>query len=161
MKTIVIYYSVTGQTEFIAKKIAAYLECDILQIQTDPIIKPDVISRYYQGGKSMLSNNLPKLKTYQFNADCYDNIVLGCPTWGGNCPPAVKAFIGQNHFDGKHLYLFTTYITANASRCLQNLSAYFKDSTVKNKVAFSVPTRKEDDMINKKLMDFYNQLHHE
>jgi len=154
MKTIVIYYSVTGQTEFVAKKIAEYLNCDILQIQTDPIIKPDVFSRYFQGGKSMLSDSLPELKPYKFNADNYDTIILGCPTWGGNCPSAVKAFIEQNHFTEKNMYLFTTYITANASRCLQNLSKYFKNSTVKNKATFSVPTKKQADIINKKLEDF-------
>jgi flavodoxin len=158
MKTIVIYYSVSGQTKFTAKKIAEYLNCDILQIQTDPVINPSLLTRYFQGGKSMITGTLPKLRPYEFHIENYDNILLGCPTWGGDCPPAVKAFIRQNCFSNKNMYLFTTYVAANASKCLKNLTNYFNNSTIKNTATFSIPSKKDVSTMKNKLTCFCGML---
>ena len=53
MKSIVVYYSVSGQTEKVAKLIAKKEKSDILKIETVEEIKPDIFSRYYKGMKSM------------------------------------------------------------------------------------------------------------
>ena len=153
MRTIVIYYSVTGQTRFVAKKIASMLGCDIFEIQTKEKIEPDLISRYYKGMKSMLSKNETKLKDYKLNLNDYDKIIVGFPNWGSMFPPAVKAFISQNDFSGKDICLFTTYVARGAAQCLKNAVAFFTESNVSIIGKFSLPKNKTDEEINKILRE--------
>lgn len=134
MKTIVIFYSISGQTEFVANKLAEKLECETLKIQTLEIIKLNVISMYYGGTKAMMSNELPKLRPYAFNQDDYDNIIIGFPNWASNCPPAMKTFIAENKFVGKNIYLFTTYGARGGNACLENVAKNFGESQIKNTV---------------------------
>lgn len=153
MKTVVIYYSVTGQTGFVAEKIAAMLGCDIFEIQTKEKIKPDLFSRYYKGIKSMLSKDETKLKDYKLNLNDYDKIIVGFPNWGSMFPPAVKAFISHNDFSEKDICLFTTYVARGAAQCLKNAAAFFTESNVSILGKFSLPKSKSDEEINRMLSE--------
>ncbi len=154
MKTIIVYYSVSGQTEFVAKQIAKRLGCDLLKIETETKIEPDIISRYIHGTKSMLTKEPPKLKTYQFNKDDYDNIILGFPNWASNCPPAMKVFIAENKFDEKNIYLLTTYVARGGAKCLENVAKKFDLSDVKAVAKFSLPMNKKEKEIDTLITKF-------
>lgn len=144
MKTIVIYYSVSGQTELVANRIAQKLGSDILEIETEVEIASDIVSRYFHGSKSMLAKKLPKLKAYTFNPNDYDNIIIGFPNWASNCPPAMKAFIADNRIIGKNLYLFTTYVARGGTKCLDNVAEMLSENSLKNTEKFSLPSKKNE-----------------
>ena len=158
MKTIVIYYSVTGQTRFVAEKITAMLDCDIFEIQTEEKIKPDLISRYYKGIKSMLLKEITKLKIDKLELNDYDKVIVGFPNWGSMFPPAVKAFILQNDFSKKDVYLFTTYAARGAAQCLKNAAAFFTESNVSILGKFSLPKSKTNEEINRMLNEALSEL---
>ena len=102
---------------------------------------------YYGGTKAMMSKELLKLRLYEFNQDNYDNIIIGFPTWASNCPPAMKAFIAENKFVRKNIYLFTTYGAKGGTACLENIARNFRESQIKNTVKISFSKRKSKEKL--------------
>ena len=158
MKTIVIYYSVTGQTRLVAEKITKMLDCDIFEIQTKEEIKPDLFSRYYKGIKAMLSKETTKLKNDKLDLNDYDKIIVGFPNWGSMFPPAVKAFILQSDFSKKDVYLFTTYAARGAVQCLKNAAEFFTESNVSILGKFSFPKSKTNEEISRMLKEALSEF---
>lgn len=158
MKSLVIFYSVSGQTKYVADLIKDDLNCDEFEIETEEKIEPALISRYYKGTKSMFSKNLPKLKPYNIDIKDYDNIIIGFPNWASMFPPAVKAFIKENDFKDKNIYLFTTYVARGGNKCLENAAKYFEGSSVKNIGKFSLPKSKDKNELNSKIKNILQEL---
>lgn len=89
IKSIIIYYSQTGNTQKIAEAIYAGMspeveQCDIRRLKE---INP----------RKDLSN--------------YDLIGLGAPVWGDGIPHVMKFIEGMNELDGKHAFAFCTHGT--------------------------------------------------
>lgn len=158
MKNLIVYYSVSGQTRYVADIIKEQLKCDVFEIKTKEEIKPGVFSRYYKGTKAMFSSVLPELKPYDINIDDYDRIIFGFPNWGSNFPPAVKAFIEQNDFSGKKIYLYTTYVARGGSKCLENAAKYFRSSSVEEIGKFSLPKSKDKEKLSEEIKGILDKL---
>ena len=156
-KTLVVFYSVSGQTRLVAETITAMLHGDQFEIQTEQPIKSDLFSRYYGGGKAMLSKIPPKLKPASLSIADYDQILVGFPNWASHCPPAVKEFIRQNDFSGKQVYLFTTYVARGGAQCLRNTASLFPNSHVQIMDAFSLPKSKKKPVL---AIHIQETLHH-
>ncbi|WP_244834039.1 flavodoxin [Clostridium sp. BJN0001] len=157
MKSIVVYYSVSGQTKLVSEMISKKLECDILEITTKKEIPSDPLFRYLKGIKSILFKKENILNEYNFNSNTYDRIILGFPNWASNCPPAMKEFIKENDFNDKDIYLFTTYVARGGDSCVRNVSKNFNHSQVKKMAKFSIPSKKSEKYINNILDKFLEE----
>lgn len=107
-KTLIVYFSYTGNTKKIAEKIKEYLKCDILELQT---IKP--YSTDYQTVVDEEQNNeslskTPKIKDININLNNYDVIILGTPVWWYTIAPAIRTFLKQNDLTEKTIIPFAT-----------------------------------------------------
>lgn len=85
MKAIVYYYSYKGSNEFLAKKIAADLECDIEEI------KPRLNGHLLM----LMGLNLGNMKLVNRVED-YDKIILCGPIWMGKLIVPLKNFVVKN-----------------------------------------------------------------
>ena len=96
MKTAIVYYSMSGNTKYVADKIAERIEADMIRI--DPVkAYPDKgAKKFIWGGKSAVMGETPALRPYEFNVEKYDGIILGSPVWAGNFAPPVRTFIKEN-----------------------------------------------------------------
>lgn len=157
-KIAVLYYSVSGQTRFTALKIRDMLDCDIFEIQTEEFIKPNFFSRYYRGIKQMKSKELPKLKKTEFNADMYDCIIVGSPTWASSCTPAIKAFAKENKIENKKLGFFTTYEGSGYTKCLESMKELFPNNDFIALASFKSPRRENKEKFREKLKTFAQQI---
>ncbi len=154
MSTIIIYYSISGQTKLIADIICNKLKCKEFEIETDPKIKPDVVSMYIHGTKEMVSRNSPKLVTPEIDLSEYDNIIIGFPNWASNFPPAMKEFVSNNDFSGKNIYLYTTYAARGGEACLNNASKHFTTAkSIKKLGKFSLPKIHNKDKVVEKVYE--------
>ena len=61
MKTMIVYYSLEGNTEFAAEKIAAKLGADLLRIQPVKAYPSGGFRKFLWGGKSAVMAETPKL----------------------------------------------------------------------------------------------------
>ena len=93
MKRLVAYYSLTGNTEEAAKKIAKALDADLLRLETIKDMPKSFAARMIVGGGQVAFKHIPKLKPIDVDINSYDEIVLGSPIWNSKGVPAVNAFL--------------------------------------------------------------------
>ena len=107
-KKLVVYYSYTGHTKMIAKRIEEKLGCDILEIK--PIIP---YSTNYQTVVNKEQNNESSNKTSQIekidkDLKKYDEIIIVSPVWWYTIAPVIRTFLKQNDLSGKTIKPFAT-----------------------------------------------------
>ena len=107
-KTLVVYFSHTGNTKSIAERIAAAVPADIVRIETvTPYTgSPNEVSS--QGKREVDSGYRPAIKPLGVNPADYDRIVIGTPTWWYTMAPAVATFFDTVDLSGKDVVLYMT-----------------------------------------------------
>jgi flavodoxin len=106
MKRLVVYYSLSGNTEEAAKKIAAKLEADLLRLDTEKAMPKSFPARILVGGGQVMMNYIPKLKPMEKDPAGYDEIILGSPIWNSKGVPAINAFLQDEKAAAKVTSLF-------------------------------------------------------
>ncbi len=96
MKAAVVYYSMSGNTDYTAQKIAEKLGADIIRIAPVKAYPEKGAKKFLAGGRSAVMGETPELVPYRFDADGYDIVIIGTPVWAGTMAPPVKSFIRQN-----------------------------------------------------------------
>ena len=108
MKSIILYYSRSGNTEKLAKRIKEDLQCDILKI-----IPEEAYGNYIASCLRVMGENRrkekPKFVTEIPNLDTYDVILLGYPIWASDMPVFVSEFTSQCNLSGKKIIPFATF----------------------------------------------------
>lgn len=125
MKTAIVYYSMSGNTKYVADKIAERIEADMIRI--DPVkAYPDKgTKKFIWGGKSAVMGEKPALHPYEFNAEKYDRIILGTPVWASNFAPPIRTFIKENpDIQGKKLAVFTCFSGGGADKAIGKMKKY-------------------------------------
>lgn len=105
---IVIFYTYTGHTKYMAEKIKEKLNCDILQIKP---VKPyskhyDLIVDEYQNNES--AKETPQIEKIKINLNHYDEIIIGTPVWWYTIAPPIRTFFTENNLSGKTIIPFAT-----------------------------------------------------
>ena len=101
MKKLLVYYSLSGNTAKIAKKIAEKAGCDIAEIKTKVPYTGDYNSIVSQGEDEVNSGFMPEILPLEKNPADYNEIILGTPVWWYTFAPAVKTFLSQTDFFGQ------------------------------------------------------------
>lgn len=79
MKNLIIYFSLEGNTKFIAESIAEEIECDIMELIPSKKYSTGKIGKYFWGGKSVMFKEKPELINAQLDISNYKNIIIGTP----------------------------------------------------------------------------------
>ena len=108
MKKLLVYYSLSGNTAKIAKKIAEKAGCDIAEIKTKVPYTGDYNSIVSQGEDEVNSGFMPEILPLEKNPADYNEIILGTPVWWYTFAPAVKTFLSQTDFSGKQVFPYAT-----------------------------------------------------
>lgn len=96
MKTAVIYYSLEGNTRYVAEEIAAKTGADLISLVPVKEYPKKGLAKFYHGGKSAVLGETPELKPYVFDAEKYDNVILGCPVWASKCAAPINTFLAEH-----------------------------------------------------------------
>jgi len=105
-KTLIVYYSLEGNTEFLAKKLQEKLGADILKLVPKKDINKDKATKYFWGGKQVFLSNAPELNDYEVNLEEYEVIIFGTPVWAFTYNPAIKSFIEKQNVKDKKIAMF-------------------------------------------------------
>lgn len=108
MKKLIVFYSLDGNTRFIAQEIAKNIEGDILELKTVKAIPEKGIMKYFWGGKQIVMKEQPEFQPYNRNFNDYELIFLGTPVWAGTFVPAIKTFLSENDLSNKKIFLFAS-----------------------------------------------------
>ena len=96
MKTAVIYYSLTGNTDSAAKIIAEKLHADLIRLLPEKTYPDSGFRKFLYGGKSAVMKEAPALENRPFVLDNYGCVILGTPVWAGTFAPPLRTLIRQN-----------------------------------------------------------------
>ena len=113
-KTLVVYYSATGNTENVANYIAAATNGDLFKLEpTEPYSDADLNwtddnSRVVREHDNPDERDIALEKSTVENWDEYDTIFIGYPIWWGIAAWPVNGFIEANDFTGKTVIPFCT-----------------------------------------------------
>lgn len=123
MKTIIVYYSMSGNTDFAAREIAARLGADTLRIEPEKTYPDKGLRKFFWGGKSAVMAETPPLRTYQFPAEAYEQVILGFPVWAGNLTPPLRTFLRDNAaaLAGKRVSAFACESGSGGEKALARL----------------------------------------
>lgn len=106
MKKLVVYYSLDGNTRFIAHAIAGALEADLLEIKPASQPDPKNFMKYFWGGKQVFKKEKPILLPLEKDPADYDAFFIGTPVWAWNYAPALGSFFDMANLHGKKIGLF-------------------------------------------------------
>lgn len=99
----VVYFSRTGTSEKVAKKIGEKLNSEVIEITDDMNWKGPL--GFVKGGM-YATQNKPVNITVHGNLDNADEVIVVSPIWAGHVVPAITAF--QKSRDLKTIHLVTT-----------------------------------------------------
>ena len=106
-KTLVVYYSASGNTERVAKDIAEAAGADLFEIvPTEPYTDDDLDwtddnSRVTREHEDESLRDVPLTTTEVPAWDSYDTVFIGYPIWWGIAAWPVDTFVKSNDFTGK------------------------------------------------------------
>ncbi len=108
MKILVVYYSHSGNTRAVARRIARNLKADILEVRTVKTYPDDYDVLLGLAKQEVKVGYVPQLYPFRVNLDKYDAVILGTPVWWSSFAPAMKTFMRSLDWTGKKVYPFAT-----------------------------------------------------
>ena len=109
MKTLIAYYSQSGQTKRMAEMIAEKLSADLYEIIPETTYNRDMWKAWDEAQIERQKNQYPALKGVLPDISGYDTILLGTGIWGYTMANPVTSFIRQMDFTGKKTSAFWTF----------------------------------------------------
>lgn len=113
-KTLVVYYSATGNTEEAANYIAAATNADVFELEPkDPYMDAD-LDWTDDNSRVVYEHNNPDARDIELVAatvpdwESYDTVFIGYPIWWGIAAWPVDSFVKANDFTGKTVVPFCT-----------------------------------------------------
>lgn len=113
-KTLVVYYSASGNTERVAKDIAEAAGADLFEIVPTEVYTSDDLdwtnpdSRVSREHDDESLRDVPLTTTEVADWDSYDTVFIGYPIWWGIAAWPVDTFVKNNDFTGKTVIPFAT-----------------------------------------------------
>ena len=113
-KTLVVYYSASGNTERVAKDIAEAAGADLFEVVPTEVYTSDDLdwtnpdSRVSREHDDESLRDVPLTTTEVADWDSYDTVFIGYPIWWGIAAWPVDTFVKNNDFTGKTVIPFAT-----------------------------------------------------
>lgn len=157
MKALIVYYSLEGNTRFVAQEIKKHLDADVLELK--PVKNYSTgFMKYFAGGKDVKTGKKKELETFDFEKDRYDTIVVGTPVWAASVAPPVRTFLAAYDFSDKKIGFFACCGGGETRKCFDIMSNL---CNVKNPVTLRLiePLRKKAIENDIAIRDFSDQVY--
>ena len=143
--TLMVYYSLNGNTAFAAEELEKHIDMDVERLRVKEEPKATGFGRFLKGGAAALRGTDPGLYPVSVNVRDYYDIILAFPVWAGTYPPAIGAFIRQNPFRGKNIYLIGCSSSGNAQGAFDKLEERLGGNTVIGTLSLKDPAKHKED----------------
>ncbi len=155
-RTLVIYYSLTGHTEEIAKEIAQQTQGDLFRIETqEPIRRFPWF--YLTLKKQLLTQDYPEIKGNVPDLSQYDTIFVGSPVWWYTISTPVCSFLKQVDFKGRSVVPFSTQ-GSNYGTFFDDFNNMAQNAHVHSGESFNNLGSAYDSAIRNKVIHWLNQI---
>lgn len=108
-KTLIVYFSESGNTRTMANIIREMTGGDLVEIEMQTPYSDNYSTLLEEAERDLLANARPPLRTRIGNMDEYDTVLLGYPNWYAILPMPVFTFLESYQFDGKRIIPFCSH----------------------------------------------------
>jgi len=120
-KTLILYYSRTGNTKMCCEALQKELGADLLEIK-------DLKNRaggwgFFTGALGSMFNVHTNIDPLNPDLSSYKNIIIASPIWTGTLSTAIRTLIDKNRFDNKQVVMFTTTNAAEKEKYIEKSKA--------------------------------------
>ena len=129
-KILVAYFSWSGNTETIAKRIAELTGGTLYEILPATPYTTDYQTLAYTVARNELDTDArPALKETNADFSQYDYVFIGCPVWWGTAPMIMSTFCENYSFKDKTVIPFCTYLSTGRDATVQKINSLTPNST--------------------------------
>ena len=140
-KTLVIYYTRTGNSKFAAETIAAELGADVEEV-VDLKNRQGKLAYMSCGRDAMTGKETEIAQTAKNPAD-YDLVVIAQPVWAWSPTPAIRTYVNKNDLSGKKVALF--FGGENLKHAVEKTKALMPNSTFVGELAVEEPLEHKEE----------------
>jgi flavodoxin len=152
-KILIIYYSLTGNTKFIAENIQQAINADLQPIKPVKELNPEGGMKYFWGGRQAIMKKKPKLELIEKNPLDYDVIFIGTPVWAWTFSPPIRSFLSDYDLSGKSIAIWCCS-GGSPGKTLEKLENYLKNSKVLGKLHLVDPIKNNLEEAKQKTVDW-------
>ncbi len=146
MRSIIIYYSYSGNTKKVAQTLSEYLrqksEPEMLELKAQ-----DESASFFGQCQRAFWHKKAEIELCKFDLKPYDLVCLGTPVWAFGPAPAMNTYLDKcSGLEAKEVILFTTYGSGTGNgRCLNYMQKILGQKGARGFKRFSIQQFKVDD----------------
>ena len=122
MKTLLVYYSRTGNTRMIANAISESIECDVEEIVEKD--KRKGIIGYIKSGYQASRGKVNHIEDSKYDISVYDLLIIGTPVWASKMSVPVRTYLKKNMEKIPLLACFCTCGGSGIEKTIEDISNY-------------------------------------
>ena len=154
MKTLVVYYTRTGNSKFAAETIAAELGADIEEVI-------DLKNRqgkhaFLSAGRDAMSGKQTEIAQTKRAPTDYDLLIIAQPVWAGNPTPTIRTYLNNNDLSGKKVAIF--FSDTNLGKAVEKTKALMSNSTFVGEFALPAKALENKEETKKKIAEWCDKL---
>lgn len=154
MKNLVVYFSLEGNTKFIAQSIAENIECDVLELRPKKAYSKGKVGKYFWGGKSVVLKEKPELMNDNLDLSAYKNLIIGTPVWVSTYAPPLDTLFSKNQIKYKNIALFACHGGGGAEKCFKNIQNLLENNNFIGTISFKEPLKGDKEKIKKEISEW-------
>ncbi len=144
-KTLIAYYSYSGNTRAVAEKIKKLTGGDLFEIKPVKSYPANYNDMINLAQKEKETGYKPELTETIDLAD-YDTIYLGTPVWWYTFASPIRTFLSENDFSGKTIKPYCTHGGGGASNTFSDIKKLCPDAVVKEGLEFIENSAKDAEL---------------
>ena len=153
MKTLVVYYTKTGNSKFAAETIAAEVGADMEEVVDLKNRKGRLA--FLSAGRDAMQGKLTEIAPTKRNPFDYDLIVIAQPVWAGSPTPAIRTYLKKNDLSGKKVALF---FSDGSYKAVEKTKAILPNLTLVGELALPAKEFKNREEAQKKIVEWCHTL---
>lgn len=158
LKKLVVFYSLEGNTRFIAESIRDITGADLLELKPIKDIKSGKIMKYIWGGRQVITGKKPALKSMDKNPNDYDIIFIGTPIWASRYTPAINSFLDKIKINGKKVAFFFCHAGGGSGKAFNMLKKELKDNEILSVMEFKNPLKNDKEDVKSRLNEWIKNI---
>lgn len=158
LKKLVVFYSLEGNTRFIAENISDITGADLLELKPIKDIKSGKFMKYVWGGKQVLMRKKPALKSMNKNPNDYDILFIGTPIWASKFTPAINSFLDKVRIKGKKIALFCCHAGGGNGKAFRMIKEELKENEILSEIEFKNPLKNNKEDVKLRLEEWIEEI---
>ena len=142
MKTLVVYYSHSGNTRLVAQEIAKTTRADVLELRPKKELASEGFDKFLWGGAQVIMKKAPPLLPFDVSPQDYDLIIIGTPVWVRTYAPPLRTFFSTTDLEDKRVALFCC-CAGGKGNTLQDMKAALPGNSFVGEIDYVDPAETE------------------